>query len=84
MNKVNFLDNNFVLFRESEELFSPIGMIHYHYYSTESDITDFISNHENQLQVVVGKASTPFGASQFPQLKDYPDHIDSLNFLSAL
>jgi hypothetical protein len=32
MNLENFLDNNFVLLKESEALHAPIGMIYYHYY----------------------------------------------------
>ncbi len=84
LNKVEFLDNNFVLFRESMDLFSPIGTSRYHYYSEESEITYFISKHKSQLQVIVGNKNVPFGQAQTPELSDYPDEIDTLQFLSDI
>jgi hypothetical protein len=84
MNKVEFLDNNFVLLRHSNELFSPIAMIHYHFYENEWEIKEYIDLNREKLQVVVEEQGVNFGTSQFPSLTDYPDHIDTMKFLSQL
>jgi hypothetical protein len=84
MNQHELLDNNFVLLRESEDLFSPLSMIHYHYYSSKEDMQDYISKHKIDLQVVVGKDNLPFGKAQSPNLDDYADGVDIMEWLSNL
>lgn len=84
MNQVNLLDNNFVLLRETEDLHSPLAMLHYHTYENQSDIDSYISAHADALQVVTGKNHVPFGQAQCPQLTDYADGIDTMNWLQNL
>lgn len=84
MNQHKLLDNNFVLLRESDVLFSPLGMIHYHHYNDVTEIKDYISSHEKDVQVIVGKGHTPFGQSQTPDLMDYADGIDILDWIQTL
>ncbi|MFT5858855.1 MAG: hypothetical protein ACI865_000949 [Flavobacteriaceae bacterium] len=84
MNLHDLLDNNFALLRESDELFSPLSMIHYHYYDAPEDVAGYLAKHEGDLQAIVGKAYLPFGAAQCPQLGDYADGVDVLEWLSNL
>ena len=84
MNQLPLLDNNFVLLRETEELFSPLAMIHYHYYQSKDELKDYISKHQNDIQVVVGKGYLDFGHSQKPGLSDYADGVDVMNWLESL
>jgi hypothetical protein len=84
MNQHALLDNNFVLLRESEDLFSPLSMIHYHYYSSKEDVTSYLEKHVNDLQVIVGKDDIPFGKAQSPELDDYADGVDIMSWLSNL
>ncbi len=84
LNQHELLDNNFVLLRESEELFSPLSMIHYHFYENESEIDDYINKHKDQIQVVVGKEGFPFGSAQCPMLDDYADGVDVMRFLEKV
>lgn len=84
MNQHRLLDNNFVLLRESTELFSPIGMLHYHFYSSKDEVNEYIEQNENDIQVTVGSGFTPFGNSQKPTLSDYPDGIDVLKWINEL
>jgi len=84
MNKHELLDNNFVLLRESDELFSPLAMIHYHYYKTQQDIDDYIKMHEENIQAVVGNNQLAFGAAQCPKLNDYADGVDVMKWLEEL
>ena len=84
MNLEKFLDNNFVLVKESQELFSPLAMIYYSFYSNENEVKDFISKHEGSIQCIVGSNFTPFGKSQEPALTDYADNIDTMAWLEYL
>ncbi len=84
MNLHDLLDNNFVLLRESEELFSPLSMIHYHYYSSVKEIEDYIQTHKEDIQVVVGEEYVSFGDAQRPSLEDYADGVNVLDWLSNL
>lgn len=84
MNQLPLLDNNFVLLRESEDLHSPLAMIHYHYYKNEEEINNYTQQYEDSIQVIVGKNNTPFGEAQSPSLMDYADGIDTMKWLENL
>lgn len=84
MNQSALLDNHFVLLRESEELFSPLAMIHYQRFTSDTDVASFLEKEKENLQVVVGKNFVPFGTAQKPGLADYADGIDVMDWLSAL
>lgn len=84
MNQHKLLDNNFILLRESNELFSPLGMLHYHFCDSENEINNYIEFYKNDIQVVVGKNFVDFGKSQQPDLNDYADGLNVLNWLVNL
>ena len=84
MNLEKFLDNNFVLVKESQDLFSPLAMIYYSFYISENEINDFITKYEGSIQCIVGSDFTPFGKSQEPGLADYADNIDTLMWLENI
>jgi hypothetical protein len=84
LNQETFLDNNFVLLKESESIFSPISIIHYSRYRKESQITSLIENYKNQIQIIIGKKYIPFGNGQNPKLWDYADGIDTMRWLNEL
>lgn len=79
MNQVAFLDNNFVILKEDENISSPLGVIFYQYY----DSKETLILPQNDIQCVVSSESTAFGAAQFPALNDYADNVDTLAFLSS-
>lgn len=84
MNQLQLLDNNFVLLRESTELFSPLAMIYYHFYDSVNEIDSYLEQHSEKIQVVVGKDYVPFGKAQQPELDDYADGVDTMRFLESL
>jgi hypothetical protein len=84
LNQMPLLDNNFVLLRETEELHSPLGMIHYHFYESQKEIDAYITTNENSLQAIVGENYIPFGKAQKPELSDYPDGVDVMEWLGGL
>ena len=84
MNLSTFLDNNFILLKESKDLFSPLAMLHYQYYSCKNEVSDFIDLHNKDIQCIVGRDFIPFGRAQCPSLKDYADNIDTMKWLNNL
>lgn len=84
LNLQNLLDNNFVLLRESLDLFSPIAMLNYHYYQSKDEVELYLSGLEPDIQVVVGHNYLPFGKAQSPQLRDYADGVDVMSWLANL
>jgi hypothetical protein len=86
INMIPFLDNGFVLLQESEKLVSPISVVYYQFYKSIEDVTSLLAEQSQKIQVVAGHAvnGIPFGSTQCPQLTDYADNIDTMEFLSRL
>jgi hypothetical protein len=89
VNQQPFYDNGNILLLENEKLVSPIAVIHYEHYRDQEDLADKINASQSKLQCMVSakgwyKESERFGASQFPDVTVYADHIDTLEFLSSL
>ncbi|MEX1192323.1 MAG: acyl-CoA reductase [Brumimicrobium sp.] len=82
MNQEKIIENGFVLTKEEGSLFAPVSVLLYHRYKSTDEVDDFIEQHENQIQVVVGKDYTPFGKAQSPKLDDYADGVNTLDFLT--
>ena len=81
MNNIPMLDNNFVLLMESKELFSPLSIVHYQYYSNQEELEAYLELQKENLQAIVGTNYIPFGQAQCPGLNDYADGIDTMTFL---
>ena len=84
MNLSVFLDNNFLLMKESDQLFSPLAMLHYQFYVNQTDVNQYLTQHKNQIQCVVGQQFIPFGQAQCPSLMDYADGVDTMEYLVSL
>jgi hypothetical protein len=84
MNQIPLLDNNFVLLRESEDLFSPLAIIHFERYDKIDSVKEKLSENEESIQVVVGNGFAPFGSSQLPTLTDYADGVDLMKWLACI
>jgi hypothetical protein len=83
MNLSKFLDNNFLLMKESDQLFSPLSMLHYQYYKSSEELNSFLDAQRSNIQCVVGQDFIPFGQAQCPSLMDYPDGMDTMHFLAT-
>ncbi len=83
VNREDHLDFGYALIKPSAELFSPISVIHYDYYSNESEIEDLKRSDEEKIQCVVGK-DVNYGKAQKPELWDYADGVDTMKFLQDL
>lgn len=88
MNKVPFLDNNFLMLKESNELYSPIGVMHHHFYKDQEEVETFLDENSESIQCIVSQINKkdyiPLGESQKPKLGDYADMVDTMSFLTSL
>lgn len=86
VNREPHLDTGFLLVKRSEDLVSPISVLYYQEYQNEQELTDLIKENESKIQCVVGMGAgyIPFGEAQKPQLHDYADGVDTLQFLQNL
>lgn len=89
LNQEPFLDNDFLLLRESDKLISPVSVLHYSFYTDLADLKSRIASQRYKLQVIVSargwfEGSVPFGQAQFPKVNDYADGVDTMKFLSGL
>jgi hypothetical protein len=89
MNNTPLLDNNFVVLKEDSEIASPVGMIFHETYANAENLKARLESLATNIQVVVSHSSAiaacqPFGHAQKPQLADYADGVDTLQFLLNL
>ena len=89
LNQEKFRDNNFVMLKEDEALFSPLSVINFSRYSTLDEVRDFIKANEENIQAVVAKPELGFesiglGEAQNPALDTYADHVDTIKFLEVI
>lgn len=89
LNQEKFWDNNFVMLKEDEKLFSPLSVIHFSRYSSLDEVNDFIAENEENIQCIVAKeelglSSIPLGEAQNPGLDTYADNVDTMKFLSVI
>lgn len=89
LNQVRFWDNNFVMLKEDENLFSPLSVINFTRYSSLLEVQEFISEHEDQIQAIVAKPdlgidSIAIGEAQNPGLDTYADQVNTMAFLDVL
>lgn len=89
LNQDKFWDNNFVMLKEDDALFSPLSVLNFSRYSDMAQVTDFIKKNEENIQVIVAKPklklnSIPFGNAQNPDLQTYADHVDTMEFLEVI
>jgi len=81
LKKINFLDNGFLLLKEDEAIASPISVLYYEFYDDMKSLKQKLETEKEKIQCIAGKDFIPFGKAQQPQLWDYADGVDTMNFL---
>jgi len=89
VNQTPHFDNNFLLVKEDKQFSPPPAMLFFEYYSDVEELKNELLTINDQLQVVVGERkyfpdAVSWGQSQYPELWDYSDNIDTLDFLITL
>lgn len=85
MSNFKLLDNEFLTLKEDTSYSSPISSVFYEYYENLDEIKTHLQNDSDQIQCIVSKSlisgSIAFGETQKPNLWDYADNVDTINFL---
>lgn len=89
VNREPHLDSGFFMMRESHDLVSPISVIYYETYENEAALDLKLSANREKIQCIVSadawyEGSLGFGEAQTPELWDYADGVDTLEFLEGL
>ncbi len=88
MSEFKLLDNGFLILKEDNNFGSPIASLFYETYSNEKELQKILENNSDNIQCIVKKDSNKnevsFGKTQKPELWDYADDIDILEFLSKI
>ncbi|MCJ0742979.1 acyl-CoA reductase [Pedobacter montanisoli] len=91
VNGVKHFDNGFLLLKEDKQFSSPLSVLYYEEYDSVQNLTSTLQEKEAEIQCIesnlalnVGKEVLPFGQSQHPKLWDYPDNVDTVDWLNRL
>ena len=84
VNKTPHLDTGFLLVNSTDELVSPISVLFHQEYDSEDNLKNILSIKKDKIQCIVGSDYIPFGKAQRPELWDYADNVDTMEFLSGL
>ncbi len=88
MSNFQLLDNEFLTIKEDISHASPISSVFYEYYEDINEIKTRINKDSDIIQCVVSNGvidnSVYFGKTQKPNLWDYADNVDTLDFLNNL
>ena len=99
INSVPHYDNGYLLLTENDGLVSPISVLYYQTYQTQTDAESWLGNRADRIQVIASAQaspdltsadrgwfprSIPFGQTQCPRLGDYADGVDTMAFLEGL
>ncbi|MBT3935972.1 MAG: acyl-CoA reductase [Bacteroidetes bacterium] len=89
LNLDDHLDNGFLMLKENQSNHSPLAVLFYERYQNTTELENRIILSKDHLQVVVSKEQLSFpthtfGSSQTPELWDYADEVDTLNFIHKL
>jgi len=88
MSNLNLLDNEFLLLKEDPNFSSPISVLFHETYENKEVLEQLIITEKDNIQCVVSEIGMEneigFGETQNPQLWDYADDIDTLDFLLKL
>lgn len=88
MSNYKIFDNGFLTLNRDQSYASPISSVFYEFYDDILDVKSKLINDKEQIQCIVSnniiENSIDFGTTQKPQLWDYADHVDTINFLINL
>lgn len=89
VNMDKHLDNGFLLLKEDNRIASPLAVVYYEEYEDQAKLEQTILDIKDQIQCVLSNLDLPlsrlkFGDSQVPELWDYADGVDTLEFLKSL
>jgi hypothetical protein len=93
LNKEKFFDNGLLLIKEDSRIASPVATLYYEKYKNEEELFEKLLAIKEQIQCIVSngvilspleKMRVKFGQTQTPELWNYADGVDTMEFLLSL
>jgi hypothetical protein len=89
INKRSHLDTGNLLLVEDEQIASPVGVLYYEYYDSEEILRNSLMVRNEEIQCILSQLgflpkAIPLGYGQQPELWDYADGVDTMEFLIQL
>lgn len=89
LNQEVFWDNNFVMLKEDDALFTPLSVVNFSRYDSIDEVKNALDEKTDDIQCIVadsqlGLESLDFGQAQTPDLETYADNVDTMAFLCSL
>ncbi len=88
MSNYKLLENGFLMIKEDENYGSPIATLFYETYESNEALLKKLELNKEKIQCIVGQnlpyETVDFGKTQHPQLSDYADSIDIIEFLAKI
>lgn len=90
LESIPFLDNNFLMIRETPDLHAPTSVLYFEYYTNQAQLVEKIKAIEENLQCTVSNFETEglktiaFGSTQQPGIFDFADNVNTVDFLNTL
>jgi len=88
MSLFDILENGFLMIKEDTQYASPIATVFYEYYDDLASLQAKLTADAEDIQCIVAdidmENEIAFGHTQQPELHDYADGVDTLQFLSSL
>ncbi|APY12724.1 acyl-CoA reductase [Seonamhaeicola sp. S2-3] len=88
MSEFDMLENGFLMIKEDKSYASPIATVFYEFYDNANKLKEKLKFDEQHIQCIASNGFTEneiaFGQTQKPQLWDYADSVDSVEFLLSI
>jgi hypothetical protein len=88
MSEFDLLENGFLMIKEDDSYSSPIATIFYEYYENEIDLKIKLHQDKEMIQCIVAnnfiENEIGFGETQNPNLWDYADGVNTVEFLAKI
>ncbi len=91
VNGVKHYDNGFLLVKEDPGFISPLAVLFFETYNQLEDVENVLLENKEQIQCIVSSKNlfkqintVDFGMSQQPELTDYADNVNTIDFLKSL
>ena len=81
VNRQQFTDTGFILLRHDTSLAPPMAVVNYEFYPSVDWLKKELESGRSAVQCVTGHGYVPFGKAQQPELWDYADDVDTIQFL---
>ena len=85
MSEFDMLENGFLMLKEDHRYSSPIATLFYEFYDSKKTLKKRLNKDHTKIQCVVASnfldSEIKFGCTQTPNLWDFADNVDTIEFL---